>query len=889
MSNVNILNKSECSGCSVCYKVCPHNAIKMIENKHGFLHPVIDDKKCTNCSICIKRCHALNDNNFKEYPTIYSAIAKDKNLLMQSSSGAVFPILANYVLDNNGYVCGASFDKDWNVEHIIVDNNDDLVKLKGSKYVESNASKTFDSIKTLLNDNKLVLFSGCPCEVASLFMFLNKKYENLITVDLLCHGVPPNKLWQKYLKENHDKSKIKYISFRDKRVLMNENVGNHGIYIEYDDSSTYISRQYGSEYNDVNDPYCKLFYGYYSCKDECIKCKYKNIYRVADISIGDNGVGECGISCILINTEAGKKLFDKIKDQMEIENINYDYQKDNHALDVGVFTLYGNRKYLFDNLDKIELNDLVEKSLDIKHNVGLVTMCFQNNYGAILTSFALYKIIEKLGYNPILIYPIDLYEKIHKLWSMTKINKDLGLQFAKKYLNTATFNYSNYEISMLNNLCNSFVVGSDSVWIPLLGNLADFNMLNFANIDKKIISYSSSFGLNTFTDRDLHKLISYYYLNRFDRVSVRESSGVDICKNEFNIDAVLVLDPVFLLNVNEYDKLIEKSSFYKNQKLNYRYGSSYFVRSYDLSRKRDIVKYISNKINLEFKNIILKDDNVFINENTDNVLNLNEELYVEDYLYVVKNSDFIITNSFHGLCFAIIYNKDFIFIDETTRKKHPLIPKDARIESILKMLNLEERIIFENEDISLIDSILHKKINYNYVNNKLKDYINFSSNYLKEALKFEKEAVDGKIKQLDNIVRLLLIENNKLINQMENINQNINLMNIPQQLNYFVNKENSISNNWIKLFGIYNDKNYIYIYIFGIKVTIKINEKNINKIAWWIPIRKWRFNFRNYIQTRPDQTRPDQTLICREYIHNNNNIIIINNKLQPMLQYKIAA
>ncbi|MEI0549693.1 polysaccharide pyruvyl transferase family protein, partial [Brachyspira intermedia] len=849
MSNVNILDKSECSGCSVCYKICPHNAIEMVENNYGFLHPVIDDKKCTNCNICVQRCHALNNDNFKEYPTIYSAIAKDEKLLMQSSSGAAFPILANYVLDNNGYVCGASFDKDWNVEHIIVDNKDDLVKLKGSKYIESNASKIFDSIKTLLNENKLVLFSGCPCEVSSLLMFLNKKYENLITVDLLCHGVPPNKLWQKYLKENHDKSKITYISFRDKRVFRKGPFA--GMYIEYSDGTVYIARQYSSEYNDVNDSYCKLFFGYYSCKDECIKCKYRDIYRVADISIGDNGQGECGVSSILINTESGEKLFNKIKDQMEIEKIDYDYKIGNHALDVGVFTLYGNRKYLFDNLDKIELNNLAERSLDIKHNVGLVTMCFQNNYGAILTSFALYKVVEKLGFNPVLIFPPDIYEEVYKIWSMTKINKELGIQFAKKYLNTAIFNNSNYEIYRLNNLCDSFVVGSDGVWNPGLENHAYFNMLNFVNIDKKIISYSSSFGMNIFTGRDYHKLISCYYLNRFDRISVREDSGVNICKDTFNIDAIHVLDPVFLLNIMEYEELIKKSNFYKNKKLNYKYGSSYFVRSYDLSKKNNIIKYISKKINLEFKNIILKDDNVFINENTNNVLNFHEELSVEDYLYVTKNSDFIITNSFHGICFAIIYNKDFIFIDESTRKKDPLIPKDARIESILRMLNLEDRIIFENEDISLVDSILEKKIDYVYINNKLEEYINFSINYLKEALNFEKIHINNRIKELDNMVRLLLVENNKLVNQ------NINLINMYRQLNCFINKEPSISNNWIKLFGIYNDKNYIYIYIFGIKITIKNNEKNINKIVWWIPVKKWRDNFRK--NTRPDQTRPDQT------------------------------
>ena len=183
-NSINILNRNECTGCSVCYMVCPHNAIEIIETKEGFHYPIINDKKCTNCGICVKKCHALNDNFKRDFKQeIYDVRASDE-IRMKSSSGGMFTIVADYVLENNGYVCGASFTDDWlGVEHIVINNKKDLDKLRGSKYIESNLGNTFVEIKKLLNENKQVLFSGCPCQVSALYSYLGKDYDNLITID----------------------------------------------------------------------------------------------------------------------------------------------------------------------------------------------------------------------------------------------------------------------------------------------------------------------------------------------------------------------------------------------------------------------------------------------------------------------------------------------------------------------------------------------------------------------------------------------------------------------------------------------------------------------------------------------------------------------------------
>lgn len=309
-NNINILNRKECSGCSVCSQVCPQNCIEMIETKEGFNYPVIDEKLCTDCGLCVKKCHALNDNfkiNFKQ--EIYDVRANDE-IRIKSSSGGMFTLIADYVFENNGFVCGASWRADWlGVEHIIIDDKKDLDKLRGSKYVESSLGNIFSEIKKLLTDKKLVLFSGTPCQVSALNFYLGRDYENLITVDLLCNSIVPQKVWRKYLREtfsDNDIKDIEYINFRNKSKIGWDPA--HCIYIKF---------KYG-EYlsHGNNNSYIKLFLRHISVKCECLKCKYRKFERAGDITIGDYwGVSDNddkGVSLVLVNSIKGKEVFEKL-------------------------------------------------------------------------------------------------------------------------------------------------------------------------------------------------------------------------------------------------------------------------------------------------------------------------------------------------------------------------------------------------------------------------------------------------------------------------------------------------------------------------------------------------------------------------------------------------
>lgn len=208
---INITDKEKCSGCEACVNICPKNCITMIEDKYGFRYPTVNQSQCSNCNLCESVCPIKKFN--KE---VYACYAKNKNEYMSSSSGGAFAVIARKVLTNGGLVCGAAFDENFNVKHMIISNLNDLYKLKGTKYVQSEIGSVYKDIKKYLDKRYQVLFSGTPCEVAGLKKYLKNEYSNLITVDLICHGVPSPKIWQDYLNEVKGVNKIKNVSFRNK-------------------------------------------------------------------------------------------------------------------------------------------------------------------------------------------------------------------------------------------------------------------------------------------------------------------------------------------------------------------------------------------------------------------------------------------------------------------------------------------------------------------------------------------------------------------------------------------------------------------------------------------------------------------------------------------------
>lgn len=315
MTPILFSDKKDCCGCGACMNICAHHAISMQEDLYGFLYPHIDSEKCVNCGLCKMVCNYQN-HDVKHIPLqVFAAIGKDIQLTSKSTSGGIFAVVAKKHLSDGGYVCGASFDGHWNVRHVIVSNVEDLRKLQGSKYVQSETDLCFQEIKKLLIKGEKVLFSGTPCQVDGLYGYLRKDYDNLTTIDIVCHGVPNNRMFHDYLSflERRYNGKITSFIFRDKELGW----GCHGKVIFDTPNGKTEKKQWES-----STSYIHYFRGGWIYRENCYHCKYACKHRPADITLGDFwgiekahpeylGKGgwneENGISAVIVNTEKGKK------------------------------------------------------------------------------------------------------------------------------------------------------------------------------------------------------------------------------------------------------------------------------------------------------------------------------------------------------------------------------------------------------------------------------------------------------------------------------------------------------------------------------------------------------------------------------------------------------
>lgn len=210
---IKITDKSRCCGCESCRSVCPKKCISMKADKEGFLYPEVDLSQCVDCKLCEKVCPVLHPALLDRKPKVFAGINNDIKIRLQSSSGGIFTLLAEQILHKGGIVFGACFDEHWNVVHSYTDTIEGLEHFRGSKYVQSYVGDSFVQVKKFLDEGREVLFSGTPCQIAGLKNFLRKPYHNLLTVDVVCHGVPSPKVWQSYLYESgcnayHSKNEI---------------------------------------------------------------------------------------------------------------------------------------------------------------------------------------------------------------------------------------------------------------------------------------------------------------------------------------------------------------------------------------------------------------------------------------------------------------------------------------------------------------------------------------------------------------------------------------------------------------------------------------------------------------------------------------------------------
>lgn len=304
--------KEACCGCGACAEICPAKAVTMIRDQEGFCYPQVNQSVCTECGKCRQVCPVGEQGRGGGFKLYLGAQAKDEGLRYSSSSGGVFAVLAEYVIERQGSVYGAGYDGNMRVIHTEASDQIQLERIKRTKYVQSSMEGIYRRIEKNLEENRWVLFCGTPCQAQALMLFLKKNYEKLIVVDLVCYGVPSPGIWEDYVRylEHKHRGKMTVFSFRDKRNKDNGHVRSYVI-----DGVEYVDSLY-------QDIYCKMYFRNYILRPSCHHCKFCSVDRNSDFTIGDFWSIDCvrpdledgmGTSMVIVHSERGKRIWKEIE------------------------------------------------------------------------------------------------------------------------------------------------------------------------------------------------------------------------------------------------------------------------------------------------------------------------------------------------------------------------------------------------------------------------------------------------------------------------------------------------------------------------------------------------------------------------------------------------
>lgn len=392
-----IKDKTKCCGCTACYSICPAKCIEMTEDVEGFLYPKVDLNKCINCNQCEKVCPILDNDILKKNSAIrdyYIVQVKDERIRKESTSGGAFTPLAEVVIDKGGVVFGASFEdhKTYKVSHNFVQNKADLKIFRGSKYVQSSMENSMRECKMFLDNGRLVLFSGTPCQIAGLKEYLKKDYQNLITLDVVCRAVPSPKVFRKYLdyQRIHFNSKIENVRFRDKTYGYN-----------YSTMSLYTDSGKNYHKGIESDLYLRMFFSGICDRPSCSNCKFRfehlsdiTIWDCFDVSSIDSSFDDNkGTTRMMVQSEIGKDLLLEAKDYFRIRSYIPNEKKKEVAYSENK---EGLRKEFFEDIDELNVD------------------VFFNKY------FPFTMKVRFLGYIRYLSYRLGIYRVLKKVWNLYK-------------------------------------------------------------------------------------------------------------------------------------------------------------------------------------------------------------------------------------------------------------------------------------------------------------------------------------------------------------------------------------------------------------------------------------------------------------------------------------
>ena len=704
-----------CTGCEACSNVCPVEAITMKPDKLGFYKPYIEFSKCIDCGRCTATCPVLNSFSCGNTtnPDCYAVMANDE-LRKTSSSGGAFSIFANYVLDLGGTVFGAVMDEDLSVHHAAISDQSSLYLLQKSKYTQSRINDSYRKVRQDLKDSKYVLFSGTPCQVAGLYAFLGKHPEKLLTIDVLCHGVPSQKMLKDSLNKEERDIPITNIDFRDK---------DYG----WDSLAMTLSYADGSKkrlsYNESR--YEQGFHPGMTLRDSCYDCVFCEYPRQGDLSIGDFWRIEetypelsdgKGTSAVLLNSSKGQQIFEKVQAQFSTcRKVPLTLLSHNRVTRTTVADP-GRDYFLSMYPDNHDFNTSVYYAQQGKYDIGLVGNWSYPNYGSELTYYALYEVLKKKGCSVCMFsWPRNSewppYDK-----------PQLFLHNPYKEYEIAPIPQTREGLFALGEKCSTYILGSDQ----LLNNNLYRWFNRFAQLDwvpdsKQKVAYSASFGTDYIWGEQHDHAELAHFLQKFDAFSVREKSGQRLLHDIYGVESTVVLDPVFMVDHDVLDALADKG---KERVPAYNYLFAYIL---DPNKEKEkAVLDCSKKLNLKaFSVSDAAPDAHKIGTGWD--IETQYGVKLEEWIACIRSAQFMITDSFHGMCIAILFQKPFVAIANAARG-------NTRFHEILGKLGLSERVVSSLDEIADKQDLLDRLIDYKAVNSLLEKERSDSFRWLDNAL-----------------------------------------------------------------------------------------------------------------------------------------------------------
>lgn len=715
-----LASRALCTGCGACFNACPTESISMQADNEGFFYPHIQYDTCIKCGLCEKSCptlHSIYTNT--DAPKCFAMMAGNDERV-KSSTGAFVPAIAQWVLKQHGNVYGAVWNKDFSVSIRRARNINEFEPMRGSKYLQAMTEFTYKETLQDLKQDKWVLYTGTPCQIAGLYSFIGKEtFDKLITIEVICHGAPSWKVFKKYIDDTFPTKKIKSISFRDKTAFG----WTPGVHIQFEDGQKF------SEKADDNI-YFKAFNPVLIMRPSCAKCPFSRIPRQADFSAGDFwGVSQynssyndgLGTSFVLINNEKHNELIETLSKDFKLwKQVPVSAVSKINKTVIHPFAPHSGRKHFFSSFDLKPFSTLVQNSLSHHYDVGIVGLWYGINYGSVLTYYALYNLIKDIGFDPVML------PKPNSLWNDSfNSPESIAQNFIWRHCNVFLPYTSQAAYESVNNFCDDFIVGSDVVWnYDICGRESGhFFFLDFVDDGHKKISFASSFG-SGLSGPIRHQKLAKFYLNDFTAISCREKSATkklqEICKDK---SITHVLDPVFVCNKKYYTDIVKKTNHNKQ------FCFSYLLNR-DMYQEKQLVMGLICKI-FNLSNVICGNPNALDRIRSAYGQDVRDVLSIEDWLTYMYNASFYFGDSYHGLCFSLIFHKPFITIYSNKIKNSSI----ERFKSLLSIVGLEDRLVSESCSLSKYINLIEKNIDWESVDYKLSKLKNSSLLWIRNVLK----------------------------------------------------------------------------------------------------------------------------------------------------------